>query len=268
MNFKPVIKWSGSKRSQASTIVSLAPDSYRTYFEPFIGGGSILYALNPPAAICGDICSPLIDLWKVIQSAPDSLIDQYRKDWLRLQEEGHPVFYEIRGHFNKTQDPRSLFFLSRTCVNGLIRFNAKGEFNNSLHHSRPGINPDRLKPIVDSWSERIQGVEFLNADYRITIADASKGDFVYLDPPYLNTKGRYYGGIEFSEFLSCLEDLNMRGVKYALSFDGYRGDKDYSAPIPKELYKRKEMLASGNSAFKKVQDKISEQVYESLYLNY
>ncbi len=161
-----------------------------------------------------------------------------------------------------------MFFLSRTCVNGLIRFNAKGEFNNSLHHSRPGINPDRLKPIVDSWSERIQGVEFLNADYRITIADASKGDFVYLDPPYLNTKGRYYGGIEFSEFLSCLEDLNMRGVKYALSFDGYRGDKDYSAPIPKELYKRKEMLASGNSAFKKVQDKISEQVYESLYLNY
>ena len=65
--FKPVIKWSGSKRSQSAQIKTYFPDIFDTYYEPFLGGGSMLYAINPEHSVCGDICKPLIDLWKEIR---------------------------------------------------------------------------------------------------------------------------------------------------------------------------------------------------------
>lgn len=68
-SIKPVIKWSGSKRSQAYEIVSKIP-AYNRYFEPFFRRGSVMYALNPNNAICSDICEPLIKLWEVIKKDP------------------------------------------------------------------------------------------------------------------------------------------------------------------------------------------------------
>ena len=207
--FKPVIKWSGSKRSQSAKIKEYLPDKFNRYYEPFIGGGSMLYAINPTDAVCGDIC-----------------------------------------------------------VNGLIRFNANGDFNNSLHHTRPGISPDSLEKIIMDWSKHIQGSEFIAADYTITTETAKEGDLIYLDPPYFHTKGRYYGTIDFDAFLAYLEQLNSKGIKYMLSFDGIRGEDDFTVELPKELYKRHEFIPSGNSSFKKVMDKESIQVLESLYLNW
>lgn len=265
---KPVIKWSGSKRSQSAKIKSFFPESYGTYYEPFIGGGSMLYALTPERSICGDICKPLIDLWTEIRDNPVALAEGYRTRWKRLQEEGYTAYYEIRDDFNRDRSPYDLMFLSRTCVNGLIRFNDKGEFNNSLHYSRKGINPDTLEKIIADWSEHIQNTEFIADDYTVTTSSAKAGDIVYLDPPYFHTKGRYFGTIDFDRFLEYLEDLNRRGIKYLLSFDGKRGEEDYTVDLPKELFKRHKFIPSGNSTFKKVIDKETKKVLESLYLNY
>ena len=265
---KPVIKWSGSKRSQSAKIKSFFPDSFGTYYEPFIGGGSMLYAIRPEKSICGDICKPLIDLWNEIRDNPEELALGYEVRWTRLQQEGYTAYYEIRDDFNRGKSPYDLLFLSRTCVNGLIRFNDKGEFNNSLHYSRPGIKPDSLREIIMDWSEHIQGAVFMADDYSSTTAGAKAGDIVYLDPPYFHTKGRYFGTIDHERFLEYLEDLNTRGIKYLLSFDGTRGSEDYTVDLPKELYKRHEFIPSGNSTFKKVIDKETEKVLESLYLNF
>lgn len=266
--FKPVIKWSGSKRTQANEIIKYLPENFDTYYEPFIGGGSMLYAVNPEHGVCGDICAPLIDLWKAIQSKPEELSEQYRVRWERLQNEGYMVYYEVRDNFNQTRSPEDLLFLSRTCVNGLIRFNSNGDFNNSLHHTRPGIDPIKLREIILDWSSRIKNVEFTAQDYTLTTINASKNDIVYLDPPYFHTKGRYFGTIDFDRFLDYLNDLNKRGVKYMLSFDGIRGQENYTVDLPKELYKRHVFIESGNSTFRKVIDKETEKVLESLYLNY
>ena len=266
--FKPVIKWSGSKRTQASEIIKFLPTHFNTYYEPFIGGGSMLYAISPKHGVCGDVCEPLIDLWKSIQRNPNELANQYRIRWKRLQKEGYMVYYEVRNNFNQTHAPEDLLFLSRTCVNGLIRFNSNGEFNNSLHHTRPGIEPSKLRDIIIDWSSRIQNVEFIAQDYTLTTANANKNDIVYLDPPYFHTKGRYFGTIDFNRFLEYLDDLNGRGIKYMLSFDGIRGQEDYTVDMPKELYKRHVFIESGNSTFRKVIGKETEKVLESLYLNY
>jgi len=267
-HLQPVIKWSGSKRSQAKEICGLFPDQYGTYFEPFLGGGSILGFEKPQKAVCGDVCEPLISLWNVIKAAPKDVAKRYKQNWSKLQADGPDHYYVVRDSFNKSYSPHDLLFLSRTCVNGLIRFNKDGEFNNSFHLSRKGIQPDRLEKILMAWSRIISAHEFVASDYRETTSGAKKGDLVYLDPPYFHTKGRYYGGIHFDDFVEYLIELNKRGVYFALSFDGTRGEKEYSVEIPSSVFKRKVMLHSGNSTFNKVQRVGVQPVFESLYLNY
>lgn len=265
--FDPVIKWSGSKRTQSDKILEFVPE-FNTYYEPFLGGGSMLYAINPKNAVCGDICTPLIGFWNSLKEEPEILFKDYKEKWNRLQDEGYEYYYNVRNQFNNKKDPYSLFFLTRTCVNGLIRFNKNGEFNNSFHHTRRGINPTKLEPIMIDWSKKIQNVKFINDDYRKVCKDAKEGDFVYLDPPYFNTKGRYYGTIEYDEFIKFLYELKAKNVKYALSYDGVSETKDYMVEIPKDLYKRHIFIESGNSTFKKVIDKNCDKVRESLYLSW
>ena len=125
-----------------------------------------------------------------------------------------------------------------------------------------------MKKIILDWSNSIQGAEFIATDYVITTETAKEGDLIYLDPPYFHTKGRYYGTIDFNAFLSYLNRLNSKGIKYMLSFDGIGGTDDFTVELPKELYKRHVFISSGNSGFKKVMDKESIKVLESLYLNW
>lgn len=264
---KPVIKWSGSKRSQANEILKYIP-KFETYYEPFCGGASIAYSLSPSNGVCGDICEPLINLWNLIKSNPESVCKIYQDQWTDLQSNGVDTYYKIRDHFNITHSPYDLLFLSRTCVNGLIRFNKNGDFNNSFHLSRKGINPDTLQKIIFDWSNKIQNIKFVNSDYRETTKNATSNDFIYLDPPYFNTKGRYYGTIDFEQFINYLEDLNNRSIKYMLSFDGKRGEENFFVEIPSHLYKRHILISSGNSPFKKVMDKQNKEVFESLYMNF
>lgn len=269
MAIRPVVKWSGSKRSQAPFIYSISP-KFERYYEPFVGGGSVAYMLKPEVGFCGDICEPLIDLWNTIKEDPEALAESYEANWVKLQRIGPSHFYSVRENFNRKRDAESLMFLSRTCVNGLIRFNSKGEFNNSFHLSRPGIKPSTLANIIRDWSARLGGLDFVYGDYRATSKSAKEGDFVYLDPPYMNTVGRYYGTstIDYDDFFEYLENLTERGVKWALSFDGARGERKYVHNLPETIYEECHLVSSGQSAFKRVLDSKLENVMEALFTNY
>jgi len=276
-----LIKWTGSKRSQAKSIAQIVPP-YKRYIEPFVGGGAMLYLLGHPGAIANDIYTPLVDLWRLVRDDPTSLISAYATEWKRLNEElsvvdvasmtrgnGIPrVFYEIRDRFNDAPNAIDLNFLMRTCVNGIVRFNDKGHFNNSFHLSRRGMMPARFDATVKAWHPVLQGVDLLNDDYKNILSQATEGDFVYLDPPYAGTKQRYSSLLEPDELFGELEKLNSRGVLWALSFDGKRGNTDMTHNVPAELFMNHVYLHSGNSAIKKVLNGPIEKVEETLYLNY
>ena len=268
--FVPLIKWTGSKRYIAQKIISFVDFNYDTYYEPFVGGGSVLYALNPNKAVCGDICGPLISLWNAIKTNPIPLAEYYCEKWIELQKNGQNIYYQIRDRFNQEQRPEDLLFLTRTCINGLIRFNSNGKFNTSFHHKRPGIRPDKLRNIILDWSYRIRNATFVHCDFQETLSKVTKNDLVYLDPPYFNTKGQYnYDKFSYDSLLNCLEELNRKQIRFMLSYDGIRNNTSYTVDLPKHLYKRHQYLIPGNSSYERLFNKNKHCIVkESLYLNW
>jgi DNA adenine methylase len=262
-----LLKWTGSKRSQAARIAALAPPHDR-YYEPFLGGGALLYRLGRPGAVGGDIYGPLIGFWTMVRDDPEALVLDYTRQWTALQADLPGYFYTVRDRFNAGHSPADLNFLMRTCVNGIARFSKDGRFNNSFHLSRSGMRPERFAGIVRRWSAHIQTMAFRHGDFEQTTADARAGDFLYLDPPYAGNRQRYIGGLDVQQLHRALDALNRRGVKWALSFDGARGDTAYDAGLPADLYKRKASLPSGHSAVARVLNGPVEMVTESLYLSY
>ena len=266
--FEPVIKWSGSKRSVAGSLRHLFPRANR-YFEPFVGGGAMLPFRPCRQAVAGDLIPELIDLWTCIRDRPAKTASEYERRWRKLQNEGHTGYYAVRDEFNRTRNPHDFLFLTRTCVNGLIRFNGEGNFNNSLHHTRPGISPQRLHEIILKWSLALPGVSFAVADYRETLSVVGEGDLVFLDPPYAGTRGRYsQEKFELKSFYGELERLNGVGAKWVLTFDGYAGERSYKESLPSDLFRSRLALPTGNSPFTRLMRTGVDAVVESVYLNF
>ena len=274
--FQPAIKWSGSKRSQAHNIVSFFPKEMDTYYEPFCGGCSVLRAMldtdiKVNKYVCSDINLTLISLWQMIKTSPKLVVIEYRKLWEQLNAiadiEGQKRFYEkIRDKFNKGKNPLDFMFLNRTCFNGLIRYNQNGEFNSQFHLNRGGIKPDTFDKIIDEWSDLLNkhNVEFRMLTYRWI--RPKENDFMYLDPPYANTKGMY--GQEFNN-IRFFKWLKNMPCKWALSYDGKSGTEDNTYDVPTDLYDEHYYLSSGNSSFKRLKETDKNaMVYESLYIKY
>ena len=263
-----LLKWTGSKRSQAAIIKGLGPHKINRYFEPFLGGGSVLYFFTENNCLVSDVYSPLIQFWTLVKENPSKVINYYTKNWQLLQEDFPGYYYVVRDNFNSKPNGLDLSFLSRTCVNGIIRFNGEGKFNNSIHLSRRGMVPDKFEEIVNGWHSKLEKVEFMACSFEESLSRCKKGDFVYMDPPYEGTKQRYISSIDFQLLWNILDKLNSKGVNWALSFDGSRGEKEYSVSIPKEIYITKHDINCGLSALSKVLNAKSEIVTESLYCNY
>ena len=272
--FEPVIKWSGSKRSQAENILTYFPKEIDTYYEPFCGGASVLRRLlssdiKVNRYVCSDLNSGLIDLWNEIINNPERVSSYYKKLWNELNQDDDKqrkkeYFATVRERYNREHNPLDFMFIMRTTTNGMPRYNRDGEFNNSFHITRNGIVPETLEKIIYEWSELLNKnkVEFMACSY--DEIKPKENDFVYLDPPYANTKGMYYGTIDYDKLWNWLRNLPC---KYALSFDGISGEEDNTWNVPQDVYSRHEYLLNGNSSFKRTIGKSNNSiVYESLYL--
>lgn len=276
MKFQPVIKWSGSKRSQSEEIINRIKDKeYDTYYEPFCGGCSVLFQLlhsnkKFKKYICSDINNDLISLWNMIKDNPNKIIEEYIKMWNELnvdddKERKKQYFYMVRDRFNKSKNPCDFMFIMRTTTNGMPRYNKIGEFNNSFHVTRNGIIPSTFAKIVKEWSEVLNkfNVQFIHRSYNEIIT--TENDFVYLDPPYANTKGMYYGTIDYNMLWSW---IRKQECDYMLSFDGKTSSLDITYNVPKDIYSKHEYLENGNSSFRRViGNSNDEYVSESLYIS-
>lgn len=275
IKFEPVIKWSGSKRSQSENIIKNIPSSeYDTYYEPFCGGASVMFQLiNSDIKfnkyICSDKNSDLINLWNLIKDNPESIYTHYKELWLELSKDDNisrkrDFFNEIRNRLNLYRDPKDFMFIMRTTTNGLPRYNNSGEFNNSYHLSRNGINPESLLKILDVWSSKLndKDVIFMNQNYNEI--KPSKNDLVYLDPPYANTKGMYFGGINQNTLLEWIDNLCCTVL---MSYNGKTIKSDNTQDI--KIFDKHIYLESGNSSYSRLfSGESNNKVSESLYFKF
>lgn len=191
---KPFLKWVGGKSQILDTILNKFPTEIQNYYEPFLGGGSILFGLLDSIRsgcirvegkiYASDVNVALVYVYKNIQTQPQSVIDELDK--LVVNKE---AYYKQREIYNSlTQDQQctpngsALFiYLNKTCFRGLFRVGPNG-FNVPYgHYKNPEIyNSTHIYEI----SSLIQNVYFEACDFSDVLIKVSKGDFVYMDPPY------------------------------------------------------------------------------------
>ena len=208
-SLRPILKWVGGKRQLLSSIRPLVPQEYDTYYEPFIGGGAVLFDLQPEKAVINDSNTELINVYECIRDHPADLVKLLKEHAVNNSSE---YFYEIRsqdrerGYAQRPAQERAarIIYLNKTCYNGLYRVNSAGQFNTPYgRYAHPNIVN---KELIEAMSTYLQGqITILNEDYQTALAAADEHSFVYLDPPYMPISSSAYftgyteGGFGYEE---------------------------------------------------------------------
>lgn len=201
---KPMLKYSGGKFKEIPHIMEHVPEFNGRYIEPFLGGGAVFFHLEPQQAIINDINTPLMSFYRGVRNnypalrqeldaievlytqnrdAFDALRAQHPNE--RVEDNNEDLYYAIRDMFNnlaekKYSDALLYYFINKTAYSGMIRYNAKGEFNVPFGRYK-SIN---TKSITEQHSKLLQKAELFNGDYLDIFNMSQQGDFMFLDPPY------------------------------------------------------------------------------------
>lgn len=270
------IPYQGSKRSLAEKILAYFPSRINTLVEPFAGSGAITIAAAAQGLArnyhLNDFNAPLMELWRAIIADPLGLSGQYEKIWRDQHEDDRGRYYaEIRAEFNRTRRPDYFLYLLARCVKASVRYNAKGEFNQSPDNRRMGTLPVTMRDHLLGASQLLRGKTVCTTeDYQNILGRAKADDLIYMDPPYQGVSGerdsRYLKGVQFDEFVQALRGLNSRDVSYIVSYDGRTGDKVHGRTLPSGLRLRHIELEAGRSSQETLLGR-DAVTYESLYLS-
>ena len=185
----PFVKWAGGKRQLIPQIRERMPEKYNDYYEPFVGGGAVIFDLLPANALINDINKALINTYTTICNEPDAFLKEVNSLDNDMWEDGKKYYYSIREHYNDKLmrseydvELAALFvFINKHCFNGLYRVNGKGLFNVPYNNSRRvSIDED----VIMATSEYLRGVTIKDGDFEQACKNAKKGDFVFIDSPY------------------------------------------------------------------------------------
>lgn len=248
-NLTPFVKWVGGKRQLLPELLKRVPKNFNCYFEPFVGGGALLFALQPQKAYVSDLNEELINTYSVVKTKYKIL-----KEYLLLMEYGHSEsFYKQISSIdrNDENDQRLLsmkdsnilraarfIYLNKAGFNGLYRVNSKGFFNvpsgqkvKVKTHEWPNI--EKVANYLKTNNIKIKVHKFASI-----LNYTSANDFVYLDPPYDYEPGKKgfdsyqkegFGPKGQRMLADFCEQLNKKGVKFMVS--------NHNTRLIRELYK-------------------------------
>jgi len=233
MCMSPVVKWAGGKRQILEKLKANLPEKFNNYFEPFIGGGALLFDLAPKNATINDVNQELLAIYTCLK---DDELYRLMLEELDKHEKNHSeeYYYQVR---EWDRDPRfeleplwkrgaRAIYLNKSCFNGLYRVNAKGYFN------VPSAKKEHVVTYSKANMEEIHeyfkddNVTILSGDFVEATRNAHEGDFVYFDPPYDSWEDKEsftaYSKFDFNKddqrrLADCFKDLTNRGVKCMLS---------------------------------------------------
>ena len=187
---KPFVKWAGGKRQLLPILSQHIPKNFDTYFEPFLGGGAVLFHLisqnSQLKCFASDLNSTLILSYITIRDKVDELIMSLEKHSENYFKNSEEYYYQVRDSNpkNQVEQVSRLIFLNKTCFNGLYRVNSKGKFNVPIgKYVNPNIvNEENLQILSNALQTK--GISIKCEDFTTALKKVHKDDFVYLDPPY------------------------------------------------------------------------------------
>lgn len=215
---RPLIKYRGGKSKEIPYFIHRIPHYEGRYIEPFFGGGALYFHLEPQRAVINDINSKLMNFYRGVRdnypqlrTELDEIEQIYNANRLqyelnkkqnpeeRVTDENEALYYELRDMFNHITPRRYseallYYFINKTAYSGMIRYNAKGEFNvpfGRYAHLNTSC-------ITQQHSQLLATAEIFNRDYRQIFAMADETDFMFLDPPY-DCVFSDYGNQEYRE---------------------------------------------------------------------
>ena len=188
-NITPFVKWAGGKRQLLSQIKERMPKKYNNYYEPFVGGGAVIFELLPKKALINDINRALINAYRKICHEPLLFLEVVRSLDEKMWEDGKAYYYAIRERYNDKLmkeefdvELAALFvFINKHCFNGLYRVNGRGLFNVPYNNSRK-VSVD--EKVIMKTSEYLKGITILEGDFEEACREAKENDFIFIDSPY------------------------------------------------------------------------------------
>ncbi|MFC3833393.1 Dam family site-specific DNA-(adenine-N6)-methyltransferase [Deinococcus rufus] len=215
-----IFKWVGNKQSYAHEIVNRFCRYKGTYFEPFVGSGSIISTLAPKKAMASDTNMHLITIFRRLLRNKEEIVKHYSENYYLLQAD-HDHYFAVRERFNSYGDPFDLLFLSRACYGGIIRFRKSDGHMTTPPGTQSTMKPDTFSAICDEWRIRLSNTHFDVADYKDSLYEVKSGDFVYCDPPYIASQDILYGshGFKFDDLMVQIEQIRWKGAEIMLSID-------------------------------------------------
>ena len=241
---KPFVKWAGGKRQIVDKLLMYAPDEFNTYYEPFVGGGALLFELSPKKAVINDSNKELINVYNVLRNEEKfkkmcSILNTYEKN------NSEEFYYELRNKdrnkssFDRLSDYKRAgrtIYLNKACFNGLYRVNSKNEFNVPFGKKTKVNTYDIGNLITVSNYLTMNDIKILNVDFEDSVKDAQKGDFIYFDPPYDSETSIFnsytedgFGKEEQRRLVKVYKELSNKGCYVMLS--------NNNTTLIKELYK-------------------------------
>ncbi len=229
---KPFVKWAGGKRQLIPILSKHIPKNFGSYFEPFLGGGAILFHMvtESPKQNCivSDLNSDLVLAYITIRDKVDELISSLKNHSKNYFKNSKSYYYTVRDSEPRSQVEKTsrLIFLNRTCFNGLYRVNSKGKFNVPLgRYTNPNIvNEENL--ISVNRVLKSKNIQISCRDFSAILDDTRKNDFVYFDPPYqpvsstanfTSYTNRNFTYEDLKRLSEICTKLDSKGCKFLLS---------------------------------------------------
>ena len=261
----PFLRWAGGKRQLRKTLLTFLPTDIRqrTYREPFLGGGSLFFAIRPRSAVLSDANEHLIRCYEFVRDQP-ALVARYLQ-W-HSSKDSETYYYRVRDKYNASSfsaaQAARFIYLNKTCFNGIFRVNTEGRFNVPYGHKNSPAIPDENE--LNNIATVLIKASLQAATFERALAGASGGDFIYLDPPYPPLNGTayftHYTCGRFSEqdqakLATQVHELNRRGCLLMIS--------NADTPLIRRLYRNYELVSLPVIRFltcKSVRHKVKELV--------
>lgn len=250
---KPIIKYRGGKSKEIPQLIQHIPQFEGRYIEPFFGGGAMFFHLEPNNAIINDINERLMNFYRCVQQnfmalsvelaeleniytnnrlEFDKQKNKYPKE--RILDRNEPLYYQLRDMYNGLipsiySDAALYYFINKTAYSGMIRFNAKGEFN--VPYGRYKNFNTRI--ITEAHHNLLLNTEIHHGDYRNIFNMVTPNDFIFLDPPY-DCIFSDYGNMEYLDGFSEANQRELAEDFYNLGCRALMVIGD--TPLIRELY--------------------------------